>query len=405
MQGKTYNYKITYNSISKIFLLDHLYGTYFVISLRRPITQGQQRYPHLVMSLTDKDEKLELNISEEELEDRYENQLTKTIEGPLPKVIARLFKILSGKKIFIPGSFRSVGDLKSVKCALKASNGHLYPLNQSLFFVHKPATFIRYEDIDFIEFLRLDTDPAIASMNKFFDLEAVMKKSESSQGFNAADKYVFNNISKSEFPSLYEYLKNKGIHIKNLSKAEQSLKNINAPVTVQPKSTSYAADVDMDSDSDDSDFDEGQVQLSSSSSESEDGSASDDSSKEPTTKKQKISSTKSSDVKSKKSSSSKSNDKPSKRKKPKKDPKYPKRAKSPYIFYMTKTNHIIKEKNPTMTPPDVMRKVGENWKALTDDEKKEYVELAKTDKERYEKQLAEYEPSEGFDKKGKEITK
>lgn len=78
-----------------------------------------------------------------------------------------------------------------MKCALKASQGYLYPLNQSFFFVHKPATFIRYEDIGHIEFLRLENEAAKASVNRFFDLEVVCKQQENSDGFSTGKPCSF----------------------------------------------------------------------------------------------------------------------------------------------------------------------------------------------------------------------
>lgn len=397
MVGKTYNYKITYNSISKIFLLEHVYGTYFVISLNRPISQGQQRYPHLVMQLSDKDEELELNLTAEEIEERYDNQLSPKLEGPLPQIVARVFKTLTQKKVFIPGSFRSAKEMKCVKCALKASNGYLYPLNQSFFFVHKPATFIRYEDISSVEFLKLDTDPAKGVVNNFFDFEVSLKKEASL----ATEKYMFNNLKKSEFSNLLSYFKKKGIHVRHLSRVEQSLRNMNAP-KMTPKTTNYAMDVD--SDSEDSDFDEDKVELSSSSSEeSEDGDSSDsdkDEVKKQPKKKQKIS--EGNGAKATATSTS-TTTKKKKRKSKKKDPKFPKRPRSAYLFFSTSKGKELKEQNPTMPQPEIMKKCGELWQALSEEDRKPFVKSSDEDKERFNKEIAAYEPSEGFDKKGKAI--
>jgi hypothetical protein len=48
-----YDYKIQYEDISKLFLLEKPDDRYtaFVISLEKPIRQGQQKYQHLVLQV------------------------------------------------------------------------------------------------------------------------------------------------------------------------------------------------------------------------------------------------------------------------------------------------------------------------------------------------------------------
>lgn len=49
-----YDYKIQYNDISKLFLLEKPDERYvaFVVSLDKPIRQGQQKYQNLVLRTT-----------------------------------------------------------------------------------------------------------------------------------------------------------------------------------------------------------------------------------------------------------------------------------------------------------------------------------------------------------------
>lgn len=51
---RRYDYKIQYNDISKLFLLEKPDDRYvaFVISLDKPIRQGQKKYQHLVLRTT-----------------------------------------------------------------------------------------------------------------------------------------------------------------------------------------------------------------------------------------------------------------------------------------------------------------------------------------------------------------
>jgi structure-specific recognition protein 1 len=64
LHGKSYDYKIQYSHISRLFQLpkpDQRY-IYFVISVDPPIKQGQTRYPHIVL-LFSKDETTEVAVS------------------------------------------------------------------------------------------------------------------------------------------------------------------------------------------------------------------------------------------------------------------------------------------------------------------------------------------------------
>jgi structure-specific recognition protein 1 len=68
LHGKTFDYKVTMNSILRIFLLPHKDGrqTFFVISLDPPIKQGQTRYHYLVCLFSHDEEEtsIELPFSE-----------------------------------------------------------------------------------------------------------------------------------------------------------------------------------------------------------------------------------------------------------------------------------------------------------------------------------------------------
>ena len=88
-----------------------------------------------------------------------------------------------------------------------------------------------------------------------------------------------------------------------------------------------------------------------------------------------------------------------------KDPAAPKRPKSSYIIFCGAKRDEIKKKNPDMKGKEILSKLGEMWKALNDKQKKKYVDEANKDKERYEGDMNEYVPSEGFEKKDKKKSK
>ena len=106
MQGAQYAYKIKYDDISCFFLLPKLDGgrMSFVISLLKPIRQGNQKYQNLVIETHKLDHTIKINLSDEDLENKYEGQLNEEMTMPLSNLIAKLFKALSGKKVSSNGT-------------------------------------------------------------------------------------------------------------------------------------------------------------------------------------------------------------------------------------------------------------------------------------------------------------
>jgi len=78
------------------------------------------------------------------------------------------------------------------------------------------------------------------------------------------------------------------------------------------------------------------------------------------------------------------------KKKKKKDPKAPKRPRSAYILFCTKQRSHTKADNPNDKPSELMKKMGDLWKNMTDDDKVPYEEEAKHDKERYQNEMQSY---------------
>lgn len=78
--------------------------------------------------------------------------------------------------------------------------------------------------------------------------------------------------------------------------------------------------------------------------------------------------------------------------KKKSDPNAPKRPNTSYIFFCNDQRERVKAKNPTLSATELMKKISEEWKVVSDKDKKKYEELAKKDKERYENQRKSYTP-------------
>jgi structure-specific recognition protein 1 len=215
MHGKTFDYKIMYSNINRCFLLELPNGinTAFVISLEEPIRQGKQGYPHLVLQLSKEDVHIDVNLSPDEIK-KYNGNIHERMSGALPQIVATLFKFIIGKKVYTSGKFKTHSGDRAVKCAVKAQSGVLFPLEKSFMFIHKPTTFIRYEEIEFIEFQRYAGQSG-SSASRNFDLLVSCK----SVGGEPAREFIFSAIDRREFPELSQFLTSKKLRIRNLKES------------------------------------------------------------------------------------------------------------------------------------------------------------------------------------------
>ncbi|KAL1950368.1 hypothetical protein VTO73DRAFT_5492 [Trametes versicolor] len=205
LRGRTYDYKIMYGSISKLFLLpkddQHVL---FILGLSVPIRQGQTRYQYLVMQFNREEEiTAELNMSEEEIA-QYE-KLKKNYEDPTFEVVSGVFRALSKKKIIGAGNFQSRDGHPSVKANLKAVQGDLFMLEKYIFFVSKQPTLIELSDIHLVVFSRLGAGLG-ATAARTFDVKIVTKR---------GPEYTFTSLNKEEYDHVNAYLQDKKVKTKN----------------------------------------------------------------------------------------------------------------------------------------------------------------------------------------------
>ncbi|KAI0304455.1 structure-specific recognition protein-domain-containing protein [Multifurca ochricompacta] len=203
LRGKTYDYKIVYTSISKLFLLpkDDLH-ILFILGLNVPIRQGQTRYQYLVMQFSREEEiTAELNMTEEEIV-KYD-RLKKHYEDPTFEVVSSVFRALSKKKIISAGSFQSRNGHPGLKANLKAVQGDLFMLEKYIFFVSKQPVLIEISDIHQVVFSRVGAGIATA---RTFDMQIVTKH---------GPEYTFTSINKEEHEPTDAYLKDKKVRVKN----------------------------------------------------------------------------------------------------------------------------------------------------------------------------------------------
>lgn len=255
LRGKTYDYKLQYNHIIKLFLLPKSDDVHvlFVIGLDPPLRQGQTRYPFLVLQFV-KDEEMdaELNLDEETLSTKYEGKLQKQYEQPTYQVVSTLFRVLTGRKVTVPGSFASSTGQQSVKASMKANEGFIYPLEKCFLFVAKQPSFIPHSEVSTATFSRVGGG---VSGSRTFDLRFVMK---------GGNDYQFSSINREEYQNLEEFIKGKKIKVKNemaeeaavIAALEDALDADDSDAEVLPSKV-RGADEDEDEESVDEDFVEG----------------------------------------------------------------------------------------------------------------------------------------------------
>jgi hypothetical protein len=75
--------------------------------------------------------------------------------------------------------------------------------------------------------------------------------------------------------------------------------------------------------------------------------------------------------------------------------KAPKRPLNAYTIYLQDNYAAVKEKNPKAENNEIFALVAEKWKKVKKEEKDEYTKKANADKERYEKEIEEFEKEHG----------
>jgi structure-specific recognition protein 1 len=105
LRGKTYDYKIQYDNVKKFMILPKPDEMHYMIciGLDPPLRQGQTRYPFLVMQFKkDEEVTIDLNMTDELLNDKYKDKLKAHYEEPLHLVVTQVFRGLAGKKVNQP---------------------------------------------------------------------------------------------------------------------------------------------------------------------------------------------------------------------------------------------------------------------------------------------------------------
>ncbi|KAI9007236.1 hypothetical protein BC832DRAFT_554661 [Gaertneriomyces semiglobifer] len=367
LRGKSHDYKILYSSIVQLFLLpkpDELHYM-FVVGLDPPLRQGQTRYPHLIFQFEREEEvELELNIEDALLESKYEGQLLKTYDGPVYEVVSEVIKGLSGKKVTSPGgTYKSSQGQSGIKCAYKANEAFLYPLERTVVSIPKPSISIQMAEIAAVTFSRVGGGGGNAL--KTFEIK-----------FNLKDgpEYTYSSIPREEYETLEPFFRSRKVKVVNdMADAtigyhdNSDLESEEEDATASRKRIRTEVDgFDDEDESEDEDFapdedsdvaEEFDEQYAGSESEGEAAVT-----------------VQSDDEEGEKSKSrpkpvvSKSSKEPAK-KKAKKDKDAPKRGMSAFLLFSSDKRKQVMEENPGITLPETGKKLGEMWKNITDDDR------------------------------------
>ncbi|CAF0744999.1 unnamed protein product [Didymodactylos carnosus] len=208
LRGKSYDYKIPYNQITRGFLLPHKDNRqmFFVLSLDPPVKHGQTRYQYVIFAFYKEEETtVELSLTPEVIQEKYGNNLQKKMSGSYHDIVSRLFRAITEQRITVPGSFSSKNGAKCVSCAYKASAGLLYPLERGFIYIHKPPLYMHHDDIASVSFNRSN-----AVTGRTFDFEITMN--------NSGISHVFSNIEKEEYKHMSDFLVSKDLKIHSAGK-------------------------------------------------------------------------------------------------------------------------------------------------------------------------------------------
>lgn len=431
LRGQKYDYKIKYDDINRLFLLpkpDEVHMA-FVIALDKPIRQGQQRYQYLVLQATKDPDEITVNMDEETLQKEYGGELQPVMRGSLSNLVAKTFKVIAKKKVFIPGKFANANQQACVKCALRANDGLLYPLEKQFVFIHKPPILIRFNEVESVEFQRYAGGQG---STRNFDL-CVNLKASAMPAASGVKEYTFMGIDRSDYAGLYSFLSGKKIKIKNLEGVGSVVEAPRQAPVYNEDEIYGGPDPDGDEESEDDDYDEkaaeadeakAKEELDSDESDIDDedlGSEIDDELDSDLEEARNGGKKKSPKKKSSKSSSKGASDDegasppPKKKakkavsKKSSKDPNAPKKAMSAYLLFSSHIRPEVKKENPDAPFAEIAKIIGAKYKKLSPEERAKWDKKAGVEKQRYKDEMADYsapeEDSDDDDKKKKPAKK
>lgn len=404
LHGATFHYRIAYKNITILVLLDQpdSGAHFFVIGLNPPIRQGQTSYAYLLIQFkSDEEMRLAVNMEEKKIEAEYKNLIKPVMQGKTHDICSRLFKAVTKRKLIVPQSFQSSAGQHYVRCSYKANDGWLYVLEKSFFFIKKPTMWIRHDEIDSVEFARLQGG---TSATKSFDVV-----------FNMTNGVVFtfSGINRAEHAILFDFMQAKRLNILNAKEAADSVVRMSesgrgrarqdVDYSEDPYMMKLNAEAARGAGGDDSDDSEDEDYTAKSDSSDDDVSEGPDEEEEGEEGKEAKSGKRKRDSdeggkkkkkrkKDKKEKKEKKKDKKekdkSKKSKKSKAPKGLKLPQSAFQLYCNEVRSAVAKENPDLKSTEINKLLTDRWAKLSSDDQSPYEELARKEKARYQEQLA-----------------
>jgi structure-specific recognition protein 1 len=140
----------------------------------------------------------------------YNGNIQPHMDGLFSNLVAKTFKVITRKKLFIPVTFAKVNQQVCIKCTLGVKEGHLYPLEKQFIFIHKSAVLIRFKEIELVEF-KQSAGGQVSTHN--FNLSVTINSIHNSE--LATREYTFSGFDESNYTALFSFLSGKKIYIAN----------------------------------------------------------------------------------------------------------------------------------------------------------------------------------------------
>lgn len=135
-----------------------------------------------------------------------EAALKPRMTGDLHTLVATIFKVLTKKKVYVSGKYKNFRGGDAIHATMKTHSGLLFPLQRNLLFIHRPTTFIRYGDIQNVEFERYTGSKGASHT---FDLRIRCR----SVGGEQPREYFFSGIGRDEYTNLLTFFMGKNVNV------------------------------------------------------------------------------------------------------------------------------------------------------------------------------------------------
>jgi len=104
----------------------------FILGFDKPLRQGSTTYRFLILQFRSDDMKqVDLKITNKDELSHIHKELQESYNGNYYEIVAKLFKMIVGINIVIPGDFKTSNNHSALRCNVGNQEGHLFPLNKS----------------------------------------------------------------------------------------------------------------------------------------------------------------------------------------------------------------------------------------------------------------------------------